>query len=91
MNNPDSYLEFYESFLLIFKDYKQDKYDEDRLNDMFDNFLLSKGLKKIESVILELESRKQVQDDNYIVMELRNRMESIEESQRNLQELVIQL
>ena len=90
-DNPDSYLEVYESFLSIFKDYKQDKYDEDKINEMFDNFLLSKGLKKIESIILELESKKQVQDDNLIVMEIRNRMDNLEESQRNLQELVIKL
>ena len=91
MDNPDSYLEVYESFLSIFKDYKQDKYDEDKINEMFDNFLLSKGLKKIESIILELESRKQVKDDNYIVMEIRQRMEGLEEQFRNLQELTIKL
>ena len=91
IDNPDNYLELYESFLSIFKDYKQDKYDEEKINTMFDNFLLSKGLKKIESVILELESRKQVQGDNFIVMEIRGRMDSLEEQFRNLQELVIKL
>ena len=91
IENPDSYLELYESFLSIFKDYKQEKYDEDKINEMFDNFLLSKGLKKIESVILEIESKKKVQGDNFIVMEIRGRMESIEDQFRNLQELTIKL
>ena len=91
VENPENYLELYESFLLVFKDYKQDKYDEEKINEMFDNFLLSKGLKKIESVILDIESRKHVQGDNYVVMEIRGRMESIEEQFRNLQELTIKL
>ncbi len=91
MDNPDSYLELYEEFLLIFKSYKQDKYDIEKINDMFNNYLASKGLRKIEEIILELNSKKQVKDDNYIVLELRQRMNNLEESQRTLQELVIKL
>ena len=91
MDNPDSYLEVYEEFLLLFKGYKEPKYDIDKINDMFNNFLASKGLRKIEEIILELNSKKQVAKDNYIVIEIRQRMENLEESQRTLQELVIKL
>ncbi len=91
LDNPDNYLELYESFLSIFKDYKQDKYDEDKINEMFDNFLASKGLKKIEDIITELEERKVVTNDNYIVLEIRNRMDGLEEQFRNIQELVLKL
>jgi len=89
IENPDDYLQHYNTFLSIFKKYKGKKYDGDKLEEMFNNFIMSKGLKKIEEVVEELKLRDEVKNDNYVVLEIRNRIENTEEQMRTLQELVI--
>lgn len=89
MDNPETYIVIYQEFLDYFSsNYKDDKTEEE-ITEMFNSYLKSKGLKLIEDVLNEIQSKIKVEDDNYIVLELQKNYEDIKNRMIELQELVL--
>lgn len=88
IDNPNTYLIVYEQFLTLFKDYKKNKYDVNEMNKKFDDYLSGKGLKRIEEIIKELSH---INPDNFVLLELKNKYQVMDEKIAELQELMIRI
>jgi len=84
-----TYLQIYEDFLSIFKDYKQDRYDQQELNNLFDNYITSKGLKSISEVMSEILQQDQINIDNYVLKELKDKYDDLNDRLEEVQELIV--
>lgn len=89
IDNPDTYIVIYQEFLDYFKSKNKDDKTEEEITDMFNSYLKGKGLKVIEEVLDEIQSRKKVTDDNFVVLELQQNYQEISKSMMDLQELVL--
>lgn len=89
LENPDTYLSIYEELKGLFTGYKSKKYNDETIKKILDLYLEKKGLSNIDKILEEIEIRKEVKEDNYILLELKQDIEVLNRKMIDLQELVI--
>ena len=89
IDNPDNYVAIYQQLVDLFSGYKSKKYNEETITKMLDLYLEKKGLNKISDVLEELEQKKEIREDNYVVLELKQDVDELNRKMLDLQELVI--
>ena len=89
LDNPEDYVNKYNLFKQYFLDYKKGRYDPDKIEEMLGNFLKSKGLKRIEDVLKEIDIKEQIIKDSNIINKLTERITKLESNVNELQDLVL--
>ncbi len=88
-SNPDNYVKVYQQLIDLFTSYKHKRYNEETIKKILDLYIEKKGLEKVEDKLEELELRREVRDDNYVVLELKQNIDNLNRKMIDLQELVI--
>ena len=89
LDSPEEYLNNYALFKEYYLDYKKGRYDTEKIEEMLNNYLKSKGLKKIEEVMRELDIKNKILEDSNIINKLIDRIDKLETNTNDLQELVL--
>ena len=87
--NPDNYVNVYQQLIDLFTSYKHKRYNEETIKKILDLYIEKKGLEKVEDKLEELELRREVRDDNYVILELKQNIDNLNRKMIDLQELVI--
>ncbi len=88
LEEPETYIELYNKFLEHFKEY-DDKTAECDVEEIFNHYLKSKGLKIIGDITREIMMKTIVEEDNIIVLEIQQNVNELNEQMINLQEMMI--
>ena len=89
IDNPDNYISIYKQLVDLFSIYKSNRYDEEVILRMLDLYLEKKGLNKISQILNELDKKREIKEDNYVVLELKQNYEEVNRKMTDLQELVL--
>lgn len=91
LEKPSEYLDIYNEFLELYRRRKErkEKYKDVNIEELFNSYLVSKGLKKIDEVITEIELRDRILKDKNNLLTFQKRLDKIEGLVENLQEQVI--
>ena len=89
VDTPEDYIEKYNAFKDYYSKYKEGKYDKEVIEEMLGAYLKSKGLKKIEEVMRELDIKNKILEDSNIINKLIERIDKLETNTNDLQELVL--
>lgn len=89
VDNPEDYINKYNLFKEHYSKYKEGKYEPNKIEEMLGNYLKSKGLKRIEEVLKELDIKQKIIEDSNIINKLTERITKLELNINELQDLVL--
>ena len=89
VGNPDNYVSIYQQLVDLFSSYKGNRYNEETIKKILDLYLEKRNLKNINKVVEELELKREVREDNFVILEIKQNYEELNRKMIDLQELVL--
>lgn len=90
LDQPETYLKILNEFWDKYMKYKDKRYSNTQIEELMDKLLESNGYRLRDDIMKELETKRNViRPDNFIILELKQRIEIMEDRYRDLQSFVL--